>query len=107
MFLQCLGNRRHHRHQNPTWLHESKRPLLRISSDCIKDNVHSIQRVLESRFFIVHNSFSTQASDIIQVSGCGGSNYMEASLAGQLYKVRANITCCTVNEYSLPGGCMG
>jgi hypothetical protein len=58
--------------------------VLRISSNRINDNIHSSQRLLESLAFIVHNSSSTQTSDVVQIGGGDGRDYMKASLAGQL-----------------------
>jgi hypothetical protein len=76
--------------------------LLRVSSNGIKDNINSSQRLLESVPFIVHNSFSTQTSDVVQIGGGGGRDYLKTSLLGQLYGVRANVARGPMDEYGLP-----
>src|SRR5262245_22721971 len=56
--LDGLGDSRHDRHQNPTRFQNPKRPLLRLASDRIKDNIDSLQGILESLGSIIQNSFS-------------------------------------------------
>src|SRR5437660_161563 len=81
--------------------------LLRLSTNRIQDNVHAIHRLLESLLFIVHNYFSTQTSDIVQVGRGGGGYHMKIRKLGQLDGITTNIACRSMDEYSLPGGCMG
>jgi hypothetical protein len=63
--------------------------------------------VLESLPFIVHNSFSTQTSNVLQIGGAGGRDYMKTSLLGQLCGVRANVARGPMDEYGLPRGYVG
>src|SRR6185369_9935956 len=103
MFLCWLGNTGHDRDENSTWLQEMKRPLLRISSNRINDNVKSNHRLLESLLFIVQSLFSTQALDVVQIGKPGARDYVKTSLAGQLHGVRANVSCGPKDEDRLPG----
>src|SRR5207245_4890587 len=91
----------------PTGLQDSKRPLLRVSSHCVKDNIKPSQRLFQSLLFIVHNSFRAQRSDVIQIGRSGSGDYMKASQFGQLYGVSANVARGPVDEYALPGGYVG
>src|SRR5262249_53210747 len=90
-----------------TWLQNSKRPLLRIASDRIKDNIHAGHRLLESLRSIVHDRFSAQTSDVVQISGAGGRDDMKAGLRGQLYGVRADVARSAMDEDGLPGDDVG
>src|SRR5689334_8591669 len=84
-----------------------KRPLLRISSNGINDNVKSSQRILESLLFIVHSFFSTEALDVVQIGKPGGRDYVKTSLAGQLYGVGTHVACGSKDEDRLPGDYLG
>ena len=95
------------RFQNPAGLQNSKRPLLRISSNRIENDVHSGQRLLESRRLIVNNSFGAQPPDVADAIGGDGRDHMEVGLAGQLYRVGAHVACGPMNERRLSGGVAG
>src|SRR6185369_2070927 len=84
-----------------------KRPLLRISSNRINDNVKSSHRFLESLLFIIHSLFSTQALDVVQIGKAGARDYVKTSLAGQLHGVRTHVACGSKDEKRLPGSYLG
>ena len=105
--LHCLGHGRDAGDQNPAGLQNSKRPLRRISSNRIENDVHSGQRLLESRRLIVNDSFGAQPPDVVDAIGGDGRDHMEAGLAGQLYRVGAHVACGPMNERRLPGGVAG
>ena len=90
--LDGLGDRRHDRHQNPTRFQNPKRPLLRLASDRIKDNIDSLQGILESLGSIIQNSFSAQGCNVSLIPGGCGRDHMEPGLPGQLDGVSANIS---------------
>jgi len=52
--------RRHGRNENPAWLQNLERPLLRLSSNGVDHNVHSADGALESLLPIVDNSVGTR-----------------------------------------------
>jgi len=107
VFLLCLGNRRHDGDQNSVRLQYPKRPLLLISSNRIKGNVHSRQQLVESLSFVVHNSFRSQVPRVLEIASGSGTDHMKASLAGQLYGISANIARGPVDQHSLPGSRIG
>src|SRR5262249_5617161 len=88
-------------------LQDLKRPLLRVASDGIKDDIHSSQRLLESILFVVHNSFSTQASDVVEIDRGCGRDHMKARELRQLYGVRTDVARGSMDEYGLPSSYTG
>src|SRR5262249_38805301 len=76
--------------------------MLRISSNRIQDNIHSTQQLLESLFLIVHDFLGAEASDVGQISGRGGCDYMKAGLAGPLYRVNTDVSRPALDEHGLP-----
>jgi hypothetical protein len=81
--------------------------LLNVSSNRIKDNIHSIHPFPESTRFIVNNSVSAKSPDIFQIGVGGGRDYMKASPLGQLHGIGANVACSPMDEYGLPSRYVG
>src|SRR5262249_34948701 len=61
-------------------------------------------QLLESLFLIVHDFLGAEASDVGQISGRGGCDYMKAGLAGHLYRVSTDVARRAMDEHGLPRG---
>jgi len=101
LLLQRFGNKRHRRHQNSPSLESAKCTVLRLAPDGVDDDIDATHCVLDALRGVVHNTLGTQHGEVLPMRGASDRDDVNASVAGQLDGICANIACGPENERGL------
>ena len=91
------------RHENPAFLEDSERSLLRISAHRVEHNVHIANVIFKARRLVVDRFVAAELSDQIDVFGAGrGADHSCAVRLCKLHGHRPDSASRRVDKYRLP-----
>src|SRR5215469_12842833 len=98
-----LGRRRllSHRYQRASASNDSPRPVKRVATDRVENQVDVLEVFLEGSAIVFENGISTQAPDEIGIARGAGGNSYRAEMLCQLNRKTAHLTSPAVDQDTL------
>ena len=100
-FGKMLIRRGHRRNELAAWTEDLKRPLLCFATDQIDHSIRISNLILKAPRVVIDDDVGAEVFQKGCVIRCCGRDGAHTRATGQLNRVRANISCRTVNDHRL------